>query len=76
MMKFRQISNSVITKMFVAIGGACIAVVLLLLGLAIAQNIPADVYFACVFTSLAVLMGLFYAVYRISKRPRFMFSLS
>ena len=64
-----------ITKMFVTIGGACIAVVLLLLGLAFAKNISSGVYFASVFASLAILMSLFYGVYRVSKRPRFMFSL-
>lgn len=75
MSKFRNVSDSMITKMFVGVGGVCIAVVLLLSALVAAYNIQPVVCFAAIFASLAVLIGLFYALDRISKRPRFMFSL-
>lgn len=72
--KFRDMSDSLINKMFVVIGGVCIAVVLLLPGLASANIISSTIFFATIFASLTVLTGLFYALYKVSKRSRFMFS--
>ena len=75
MSKFRNLSDTTITKAFVTAGATCIAVVLLTLGLAFAENLPPTVFFASLFATLAALTGLFYALHRVSRRPRFMFSL-
>ena len=75
MQKFRQINDHKITEMFVAIGGVAIALVLLVLGLSFAENVSSTIFFVSISASLALFAFLFYMLYRVSRRPRFMFSL-
>ena len=63
------------TTKLIGSAGACIAVNLLLLALAIANSIMPAVYFASVIASVIVLMGLFYAITRAPKGARAMFQL-
>lgn len=74
MMKFRNMSDATITKLFVSVGGGCIAAVVAILGLAFVINVPLTIYFGSLSAAVAALVGSFYAIHRVSKRPRFMFS--
>jgi len=74
MAKFTKMSKSEIKKVLLGIGGGYVVAVSLLFVLTIANYIQPNVGYASFFVSFAIVMGLSYSIYRISKRPRFMFS--
>lgn len=76
MAKLNKFNDSAIMKMFISIGGVYAVAIFLLFDLTVAENIQPNVFLVVLFASLAVVLGLLYSVYRISKRPRFMFSLN